>query len=700
MCLRASAVMLALAAACGPARAGVVLNEIFYHAPDDLHAVQFIELHNTSDKAVPLGGWKFTRGVRYEFPAGASIAANGYLVVCKDLQAFKKYYGFDAAGQFEGSLSHKGEHLELVDAGGKRVDSVRFGSRPPWPVAPHGYSSSLERICPTAPGKSAANWAPSPLAAGTPRPAGTPGRKNASYAPHLPPVITRVAFTPAHAAPDQEVKVEADVRSRAGLQTVEVRYRVAGPGYEKEETAVAMTKGPKGRYAAKIPAQKPGQIVRFRIKAVDARGGIRFFPHENELRPALSVYVHDKFTPGKHPFGLIVNVGEAEFRAAQRPVPGGFRFGGPSPNPPARGKSAFVWVDPKTGEPRLFDFINVTPRSAGRRVRLHKDRPLGDMMTFVLIFEPNDRFILAEPLAYEVYRRAGNAACRTDFVRTWIDGRPIGYQLLIEQPNKAFLRHNGVRADGNLYKLQWFGRDLAGRHEKKTNVHGGHDDVAKLVAQLNKSKGKEQWAVIKKHFDVEQVINYFAVNMVLSHWDGFFNNYFAYHDVYGTGKWTMYPWDQDKTWGFHDGIFGYGVFSDMPVTFGMEGDRPPGWPKGRPPPGMFGGGPIWWRPGGDFSRPLLANPQFRKLFLARTRELLEKVYTQEVFFPLIKGLGERLEEEVQIRARLYRQDPKRAVEHLNRNLEALRQHLTQRRRFLLAQEEIRKAGKFDRAELR
>jgi hypothetical protein len=138
----------------------------------------------------------------------------------------------------------------------------------------------------------------------------------------------------------------------------------------------------------------------------------------------------------------------------------------------------------------------------------------------------------------------------------------------------------------------------------------------------------------------------------------------------------------------------------MPVTFGMEGDRPPNWPKDRPPPGALAGGPIWWRPGGDFSKPLLANPQFRKLFLARTNELLEKVHTQEVFFPLIKGVGERLEEEVQIRAKLLRQDPKRAVEHLNRNLEALRQHLTQRRKFLLAQEEIRKAGKFDRAELK
>ena len=41
------------------------------------------------------------------------------------------------------------------------------------------------------------------------------------------------------------------------------------------------------------------------------------------------------------------------------------------------------------------------------------------------------------------------------------------------------------------------------------------DDLVKLVAALNKTKGDEQWAVIKKNFDVEQVATYFAVNIVL-----------------------------------------------------------------------------------------------------------------------------------------------------------------------------------------
>lgn len=175
--------------------------------------------------------------------------------------------------------------------------------------------------------------------------------------------------------------------------------------------------------------------------------------------------------------------------------------------------------------------------------------------------------------------------------------------------------------------------------------------------------------------------------MCLSHWDGFFNNYFAYHDQ--GGKWEMYPWDQDKTWGFYDGLPEGEVFVNMPLTFGMEGDRPPGWSKDRPAPKGFGGESPWWRPGGCFSKPLLANSEFRRVFLARTRELLDTVYTEEVFFPIIDELGKRLREEVRLRAGAGKQNPDEAMERFEGNLRSLRQHLTLRRKFLLSQEELK-----------
>ena len=83
--------------------------------------------------------------------------------------------------------------------------------------------------------------------------------------------------------------------------------------------------------------------------------------------------------------------------------------------------------------------------------------------------------------------------------------------------------------------------------------------------------------------------------------------------------------------------------------------------------------------------------------LARTKELLETVYTEEVFFPIIDKMGDRLKDEVAVRAELTRQNPKQAADHLRRNLDSLKDHLTKRRKFLLDQAEIKAAGKFDRS---
>jgi hypothetical protein len=120
--------------------------------------------------------------------------------------------------------------------------------------------------------------------------------------------------------------------------------------------------------------------------------------------------------------------------------------------------------------------------------------------------------------------------------------------------------------------------------------------------------------------------------MCIQNWDGFFNNYFAYHDTGGTGRWEIYPWDEDKTWGDYDGAPAKYDWYEMPLTFGMNGVQPPKAVRG------FGFGfgrgfTLWWREPGYFSGPLLANPQFRQRFLARLREVCATLFTEEKFFP-------------------------------------------------------------------
>ncbi|OLD67239.1 MAG: hypothetical protein AUI33_10400, partial [Ignavibacteria bacterium 13_1_40CM_2_61_4] len=300
-----------------PLSSAVVINEVFYHAPNDVAELQYVEIFNSSDQPVDLGGWKFTKGIHFEFPPGSKIEAKGFWVICRNLDRFKEAYGFSANGSFERSLGKTGEEIELVNASREKVDSLHYDDEPPWPVGPDGHSSSLERISPSAESSLPQNWAASPPSEDGIKPAGTPGKQNASFSPSLPPVISEVKFAPANPAPGEPVSVEADVRDADGVREVNLLYRIASSGSEKEESSVPMSKVSDHRFKGIIPGQTSSCIIRFRIQARDEKEAQRFYPGPNEPRPAFSSFVHEELLPGKIPFGLVINIGEAELKAAE-----------------------------------------------------------------------------------------------------------------------------------------------------------------------------------------------------------------------------------------------------------------------------------------------------------------------------------------------------------------------------------------------
>lgn len=711
----------------GFSHAAVVINEIMYHPPDDLPDLQFIELHNSSDTPVDLTGWSLSDAIKYTFPSGQRLDPKSYLVLAHNPSRFQETYGTQPSGKFELSFRHKGDRVELKDPSGKLVDAVKFNDKAPWPTGPDGYSGSLERITPDAAGNDPANWASSPLSEDRAKPAGTPGKPNHNFRPALPPVIDSVSFTPEIAAPDQPVIVQARLRPGESPSLLRILYRVAGPGFEKPEFSIEMEKVSDHTYSATIPGQSADQLIRFRVQALSKSETSLYFPAETEPRPALTAYVQAPFEPALVPFAWIIHTTETEFNSARQratsppfersfgppgaprppgrgdfrpPGPGQFRepsrpggpgprgFGGPGrrggpfggpPSEPGSHRSAFVYFDPATKKTQLFDFVQVSTRKGGVKVRFLKDQLLNQMSTINLIFEGETSSIV-EPLAYEVYRRAGMATEQSYHLRLWQSGTPVGYHLLVEQPNSAFLRRNKINDEGNMYKLLWYEQGVVGQHEKKGSPGSTHEDIVALVKALNETSGAAQWEVIRKNFDVNQVATYFAVNMVLSHWDGFFNNYFTYHDVNGTGKWTMYPWDQDSTWGLRD-MRGGDVFYTMALSFGMNGARPQG------------SGGMWWRPPGWFSGPLLANPEFRKIFLARTKEILDTIYTEQVFQPVLARMQQQLEPEYKLRAQLQKRDPAAAVAQLKSTIASCLDHLRKRRQFLLTQTELKSVAK-------
>ena len=123
----------------------VVISEIMHAPAADPEAGEYIELLNRGDAAVNLEGWRFTSGVKGEFPKGTTLAAGQYFVVAKDSDAV----GIADQGpdvQFAGRLANDGELVRLEDAFGNLVDEVDYFSDSSWPEFRHGRGQSLERF--------------------------------------------------------------------------------------------------------------------------------------------------------------------------------------------------------------------------------------------------------------------------------------------------------------------------------------------------------------------------------------------------------------------------------------------------------------------------------------------------------------------------------------------------------------------------
>ncbi|MCI0743851.1 MAG: lamin tail domain-containing protein [Verrucomicrobia subdivision 3 bacterium] len=153
------------------ARAGtVVINEI-HHNPDvKTELVEFVELHNTSPAAVSLAGWRLSSGVEFTFPAGASIAGNGYLVVSENTNAFRAKFGFTPFGPWTGNLNNFGERIVLQNAAGQVEDEVEYQLGFPWPTVGDPPGNSIELVNPSLDNDLGGSWRASGASAGTPSP--------------------------------------------------------------------------------------------------------------------------------------------------------------------------------------------------------------------------------------------------------------------------------------------------------------------------------------------------------------------------------------------------------------------------------------------------------------------------------------------------------------------------------------------------
>ncbi|MCW5552947.1 MAG: lamin tail domain-containing protein [Verrucomicrobiae bacterium] len=158
----------------------VVINELMFSPMTDNDLDEYVELHNRSDSPVDLGGWRFTEGINFTFPPNTTIAANGYLVVARNVnRLLTNYPGLNPAnaiGNFSGNLANGGERLALAKLDYTIttnnnvavtntiyvvVDEVTYKDGGRWGRWADRGGSSLELVDARSDNRLAANWADS-----------------------------------------------------------------------------------------------------------------------------------------------------------------------------------------------------------------------------------------------------------------------------------------------------------------------------------------------------------------------------------------------------------------------------------------------------------------------------------------------------------------------------------------------------------
>ena len=126
--------------AVGPVAENLRITEMMYNPLDP--NTEFVELQNLGHDAINLTLVRFDDGIQFTFPS-IELAPQVYVLVVRDVDAFEALYGqgLPVAGQYEGALRDKGEHIRLVDAVGQVIHDFDYDDK--WYKSTDGRGYSL-----------------------------------------------------------------------------------------------------------------------------------------------------------------------------------------------------------------------------------------------------------------------------------------------------------------------------------------------------------------------------------------------------------------------------------------------------------------------------------------------------------------------------------------------------------------------------
>jgi hypothetical protein len=143
-----------------------------------------------------------------------------------------------------------------------------------------------------------------------------------------------------------------------------------------------------------------------------------------------------------------------------------------------------------------------------------------------------DSSYLSELLATRLFRDAGVPAARVTHARVSLNGRELGLYVAIEAMNKPFLKRHFKEHQGNLY--EGYLADINTRLDQDNGKETSQTDVRALLAACLIGELPDRFQRLNHVLDVERFASFAAMEVLMSHWDGYTlhtNNYRFYHET-------------------------------------------------------------------------------------------------------------------------------------------------------------------------
>jgi hypothetical protein len=188
--------------------------------------------------------------------------------------------------------------------------------------------------------------------------------------------------------------------------------------------------------------------------------------------------------------------------------------------------------------------------------------------------EVQDPSYMTEILCSEMFREAGVPAARATNARVEMNGRKLGFYVLVEGVTQDFLGLYFKNTEGNLYDFPYM-HDITSSEAKESKDRDA-SDLRALAAAAREPDLDKRWQRLERVLDLDRFITYLALEVMIWDWDCYAicrNNYRVYHDP-TSDKIVFMPHGMDQ-------IFDNPKGSILPVMKGLTARAVLEVPEGR-----------------------------------------------------------------------------------------------------------------------